>query len=57
MSYLIANIPSIEVLIDKKFLYDFQTDENGNYLGDGEWETGHWVSAKSIPNRALLFET
>jgi hypothetical protein len=57
MSYLIANIPSIEVLIDKKFLYDFQTDERGNYLGDGEWETGHWVSTKSIPNRALLFET
>ena len=57
MSYLVANIPPIEVYIDKKFLYDFQTDSKGKYLGDGEWERGHWVSAKSIPNRALLFET
>ena len=57
MSYLVANIPPIEVYVDKKFLYDFQTDSNGNLLGDGEWERGHWVSAKSIPNRALLFET
>jgi hypothetical protein len=57
MSYLVANIPPIEVLIDKRFLYDFQKDEKGNYLGDGEWEKGHWVSVKSIPNRALLFET
>ncbi len=57
MSYLVANIPPIEVLIDKRFLYDFQTDKDGNFLGDGEWEKGHWVSVKSIPNRALLFET
>ena len=57
MSYLVASIPPIEVYVDKKFLYDFQKDENGNYLGDGEWERGHWVSVKSIPNRALLFET
>ena len=54
MSYLVANIPPIEVYVDKKFLYDFQKDENGNYLGEGEWERGHWVSVKSIPNRALL---
>lgn len=57
MSYLVANIPPIEVLIDKKFLYDFQKDESGKFLGDGEWEKGHWVTVKSIPNRALLFET
>lgn len=57
MSYLVANIPVIEVLVDKKFLYDFQKDKNGNYLGDGEWEKGHWLAVKSIPNRALLFET
>ncbi len=57
MSYLVANIPPVEVFIDKKFLYDFQKDESGKYLGDGEWEKGHWVSVKSIPNRALLFET
>ena len=57
MSYLVANIPPVEVLIDKRFLYDFQKDEMGNLLGGGEWERGHWVSVKSIPNRALLFET
>ena len=57
MSFLVANIPPIEVYVDKRFLYDFQTNENGNVLGDGEWEKGHWVSVKSIPNRALLFET
>lgn len=57
MSYLVANIPPIEVYVDKKFLYDFQTDSKGKLLGDGEWEKGHWVTVKSIPNRALLFET
>jgi hypothetical protein len=56
MSFLVANIPPIEVYVDKRFLYDWQTD-NGKVLGDGEWERGHWVSVKSIPNRALLFET
>ena len=57
MSYLVANIPAIEVYVDKRFLYDFQTYSKGNFLGEGEWERGHWVSVKSIPNRALLFET
>ena len=57
MSYLVANIPPIEVLIDKRFLYDFQKGVKGELLGEGEWERGHWVSVKSIPNRALLFET
>lgn len=57
MSYLVANIPPIEVYVDKKFLYDFQIDSKGKLLGDGEWERGHWVTVKSIPNRALLFET
>ena len=57
MSYLVANIPSVELWVDKRFLYDFQTDSKGKHLGEGEWERGHWVSAKSIPNRALQFET
>jgi len=57
MSYLVANIPSVEVWVDKRYLYDFQTGADGKVLGDGEWERGHWVSVKSIPNRALLFET
>lgn len=58
MSYLVANVPPIEVLIDKRFLYDFEKDPTtGKYLGEGEYEKGHWVTVKSIPNRALLFET
>jgi hypothetical protein len=57
MSYLVANIPPVEVMVDKRFLYDFEKDEYGKYMGEGEWERGHWVSVKSIPNRALLFET
>jgi len=57
MSYLVANVPPIEVWVDKRYLYDFQKDENQNLLGEEEWEKGHWVSVKSIPNRALLFET
>lgn len=57
MSYLIANLPVIEVWIDKRYLYDFQKDDNNVFLGNNEWERGHWVSVKSIPNRALLFET
>ena len=58
MSYLVANVPPVEVLIDKRFLYDFEKDPTtGKYLGEGEYEKGHWVTVKSIPNRALLFET
>lgn len=57
MSYLIANIPMVEVFIEKKFLFDFSVDENNKLLGENEWEKGHWVTVKSIPNRALLFET
>lgn len=57
MSYLVANIPAVEVWVDKRYLYDFQRDENGELLGDGEWERGHWVTVKSIPSRALMFET
>jgi hypothetical protein len=57
MSYLVANIPPIEVYIEKKFLLDFSVDENNKIIGENEWEKGHWVTVKSIPNRALLFET
>jgi hypothetical protein len=57
MSFLVANIPAIEVYIDKRYLYDWQPGPDGKPLGEGEWETGHWVSVKSVPNRSLLFET
>lgn len=56
MSYLLANIPPIEVFVRKEFLYDFQTDVNGRLLGRGEFEPGHWLTVKSIPSQALYFE-
>lgn len=57
MSYLVANVPPIEVYIRKEFLYDLQKDEKGNLLGEGEFESAHWITAKSIPNQALYFES
>ena len=57
MSYLVINIPPAEVFIKKEFLYDFTIDENGALLGKGEFESAHWISAKSIPNQALYFES
>jgi len=56
MSYLLANIPPIEVFVRKEFLYDFQTDVNGQLLGRGEFEAAHWITVKSIPSQALYFE-
>jgi len=57
MSYLVANIPPIEVFVRKEFLYDFQKDKNNTPLGKGEYESAHWITAKSIPNQALYFES
>lgn len=57
MAYLIANIPQIEVFVRKEFLQDFLTDEKGNLLGKGEYESAHWLTVKSIPNQALYFES
>ena len=57
MSYLVASIPPIEVFIKKEFLYDFQLDNNEKLLGEGEFESAHWISTKSIPNQALYFES
>lgn len=57
MSYLIANIPPIEVFVRKEFLWDFQKDDHGNTRGLGEFESAHWITAKSIPYQALYFES
>lgn len=56
MSFLVANIPPIEVFIRKEFLYDFETKDD-KLLGFGEYESAHWISTKSIPNQALYFES
>jgi hypothetical protein len=50
MSFLVANIPPIEVLVKKEYLYDHEK-------GHGEYEPGIWITAKSIQGRALYFET
>lgn len=57
MSYLVANIPPVEVYIKKEFLYDFQVDDTGKLMGKGEFESAHWITTKSIPNQALYFES
>ena len=56
MAYLLANVPPVEVYIRKEFLLDFQ-EEGEKILGVGEYEPGHWITTKSIPNQALYFET
>ena len=50
MSFLVANLPPIKVLVKKQYLYDHQK-------GKGEFVEGVWVSCKSIQGRALYFET
>ena len=50
MSFLVANLPPIKVLVKKQDLYDHQK-------GKGEFVEGVWISCKSIQGRALYFET
>ena len=50
MAALICNLPSYEVWGRKLYLTDHQS-------GHGEYVKGIWVSAKSIPGRAVYFET
>jgi hypothetical protein len=50
VSVLVTNLPSQHVWVRKEYLRDL-TD------GHGEFVKGIWVSAKSIPGRALYFET
>lgn len=50
MSELITNLPAQHVYVRKEYLRDMHD-------GHGEFVKGVWVSAKSIPGRALYFET
>ncbi len=50
MSTLLCNVPPIKVWVHKHALRDY-TDQYD------EWTLGYWVTAKSIPGRALYFET
>mgnify|MGYP003662953232 CR=1 FL=1 len=50
MSFLVANVPPVKVLVKKQYLYDLEK-------GHGEYTEGLWVTCKSIQGRALYFET
>jgi hypothetical protein len=50
MSTLVTNLPAQHVWVRKEYLRDFRD-------GYGQFVKGIWVSAKSIPGRALYFET
>ena len=49
MATLVDNIPPIECLVRNEFLYDHES-------GHGEYLDCFWVTAKSIPSRALYIE-
>ena len=50
MSTLVCNIPPVKVWVHKHCLRDYKDQH-------GEWTIGYWVTVKSIPGRALYFET
>lgn len=50
MSTLVTNLPAHHVWVRKEYLRDLRD-------GHGEFVKGVWVCAKSIPGRALYFET
>ena len=50
MSTLVTNLPAQHVWVRKEYLRDLED-------GHGEFVRGVWVSAKSLPGRALYFET
>lgn len=50
MGLLIANLPPKQVKVRREFLLDHTG-------GEGEFVEGYWVSVKSVPGRALYFET
>ncbi|OUW04054.1 MAG: hypothetical protein CBD16_02745 [Betaproteobacteria bacterium TMED156] len=50
MSFLVHNLPPVEVYVKKEFLYDHQK-------GHGELTPGVWISVKSVMGKALYFET
>ena len=56
MSFLVANLPVTPVWVKKEYLYDLE-EENGKLKGEGDLVEGTWVTVKSKPGRALLFET
>lgn len=50
MAFLVHSLPPVEVFVRKEYLYDLEK-------GWGELTPGIWVSVKSVPGKALYFET
>jgi hypothetical protein len=50
MSTLLCNVPPIKVWVHKHALRDYKDQFN-------EWTPGYWTTVKSLPGRALYFET
>lgn len=50
MAFLVHNLPPVEVLVRKEYLYDHKS-------GHGEYTPGLWISVKSVQGKALYFET
>jgi hypothetical protein len=50
MSFLVHNLPPVEVYVKKEYLYDHQK-------GHGELTPGMWISIKSVEGKAFYFET
>ena len=50
MATLINNLPPVRCWVRREYLRDMRD-------GHGEYELGYWVSVKTIPGRAMYFET
>jgi hypothetical protein len=50
MAFLVHNLPPVHVWVRKEYLYDHER-------GHGELTPGIWTSVKSVPGKALYFET
>jgi hypothetical protein len=50
VAFLVHSLPPVEVLVRKEYLYDLKR-------GYGEFTPGIWASVKSVPGKALYFET
>ena len=51
MAFLVHNLPPVEVLIRKEYLYDLDKEYEGQFV------EGIWISVKSVQGKALYFET
>ena len=46
MSFLVHNLPPVDVYVKKEYLYDLE-------YGHGELTPGLWISVKSVEGKAL----